>query len=152
MFFFSDSSYSMAHIVKTRKKSGHALFGAPSDLPTNQLPTVGDVLRLIWKYKGEEASTNLQFASKTEAIKQAVIDVNNIWETAVADRTKGPLISDKAIIGRITRIYDTGLDITRILKTIANKQKVEKFKESMDSCSCSCSRISCKEFKCTLKE
>ena len=40
--------------VLTRNKTTNKLFGSPSDLPPNQLPIIGDVLRQILKYKVED--------------------------------------------------------------------------------------------------
>ena len=57
----------------TRKQTAHQLFGNPCDLPPTQLPTVGDVLRLIGKYKLEDVEvTNPKFANKNEALEKAV--------------------------------------------------------------------------------
>ena len=60
----------------TRKTTAHQLFGSPADLPHNQLPTTGDVLRLILKHKAEdEEASAVKFANKNEAVKKAVADV-----------------------------------------------------------------------------
>ena len=71
---------------RTRAKTEHPLFGHPADLPASQLPTVGDALRLILKYKSEDEDGNIRFANKNMAIKEAALDVSNMWVKAVADR------------------------------------------------------------------
>ena len=71
---------------RTRAKTEHSLFGHPADLPASQLPTVGDALKLILKYKSEDEDGNIRFANKNMAIKEAALDVSNMWVKAVADR------------------------------------------------------------------
>ena len=93
----------------TRKQTAHQLFGNPCDLPPTQLPTVGDVLRLIGKYKLEDVEvTNPKFANKNEALEKAVNDVASLWEKAIGDRSKAPILPDKTINNRIRRIYEKG--------------------------------------------
>ena len=62
---------------RTRAKTEHPLFEQPSDLPSAQLPTVGDALNL--------------------AIKQGALDVSTIWIKAVVDRTKVQILPQKLI-------------------------------------------------------
>ena len=138
----------------TRKQTAHQLFGNPCDLPPTQLPTVGDVLRLIGKYKLEDVEvTNPKFANKNEAIKKAVNDVASLWEKAIGDRSKAPILPDKTINNRIRRIYEKGLEITR---SHPKEEIVAKFKDDMgnlfDICSCSCPSGTCEAAKCKLNK
>ena len=141
--------------VLTRNKTTHKLFGSPSDLPPNQLPTIGDVLRLILKYKVEDEDAVIpKFGDKHEAIKKAVDDVTSLWEKAIGDRTKVPLLPEKTIVSRIKRIYDKGLDINKhVAKVKGDGLKI--FKANMevlfDICSCSCPPILCDAAKCKLR-
>ena len=150
-FFSEFPVYTMAS-SRTRAKTEHPLFGHPADLPASQLPTVGDALKLILKYKSEDDDGNIRFGNKNLAIKQAALDVSNLWMKAVSDRTKVPLVSQKLVEDRLRKIYDKGLGIVK------NKKQKEfpGFKEDMgklfDICSCTCLDISCKVAKCKLKK
>ena len=79
------------------------------------------------KADDEEASA-VKFANKNDAVKKAVADITAFWERVIGDRTKCPLLSDKVIITRIKRIYDSGLEITR---KVSKEETVEKFKEKI---------------------
>ena len=68
-------------------------------------------LRLILKHKSEDEDGNIRFANKNMAIKEAALDVSNMWVKAVADRTKVPLVSQKLVEDRLRKIYDKGLVI-----------------------------------------
>ena len=102
------------------------------------------------KYKLEDVEvTNHKFATKNEAIKKAVTDVASLWEKAIGDRSKAPILPDKTISNRIRRIYEKGLEITR---NHSKDEVVNKFKDDMenlfDICSCSCPSGSCAAAKC----
>ena len=150
----------MAASRSTRKQVEHGVFGHPSDLPPSQLPTLGDVLRQVWKYKCEEEEvTQRKFVQKNDALNQALSDVSDLWEKAIGNRKEFPLISVKAGIGRLKRIYDKGIDLNK--KKIKNdspkvKEEILKFKDIMlklfDICSCSCSSTSCQLMRCKLKQ
>lgn len=150
----------MAASRSTRKQVEHGVFGHPSDLPPSQLPTLGDVLRQVWKYKCEEEEvTQRKFVQKNDALNQALSDVSDLWEKAIGNRKEVPLISVKAGIGRLKRIYEKGIDLNK--KKIKNdspkvKEEILKFKDNMlklfDICSCSCSSISCQLVRCKLKQ
>ena len=60
---------------RTRAKTEHPLFGHPADLPASQLPTIGDALKLILKYKSEDEDGNIRFENKNMAIKEAALNV-----------------------------------------------------------------------------
>ena len=98
---------------RTRRKLEHPLFGHPSELPAYQLPTLGDVLRLVWKYKCEDEALEKKFSSKSDALSQAVTAVSELWETAIGNRKIVPLISLKAAIGRLKRVYDKGIELVK---------------------------------------
>ena len=145
----------MAHgqTRRTRIQTEHPLFGSPSDLPPLQLPTLGDALRLIWRNKCEEEQDgDFKLADKNKAIKLAVDDISLLWEKAIGDRKTVPLISQKAIEGRLKRSYEKGVALVRN----KNKKDIPQFKESLsklfDICSCTCSSISCLDIKCKLKK
>ena len=78
----------MAASRSTRKQVEHGVFGHPSYLPTSQLPTLGDVLRQVWKYKCEEEEvTQRKFVQKNDALNQALSDVSDLWEKAIGKAT-----------------------------------------------------------------
>ena len=137
---------------RTRAKTEHPLFGQAADLPANQLPTIGDALKLILKYKSEDQEGNTRFGDKNLAIKEAAQDVTNHWIKAVADRTKVPLLPQKLVEGRLRKLYDKGIGIVKNRK----QKEIPVFQTDMqklfDICSCTCPDISCKLAKCQLKQ
>ena len=76
-FILSDYSTIKMASHRTRAKTEHPLFGQAADLPANQLPTIGDVLKLILQYKTEDQEGNSRFGDKNLAIKEAAQDVTN---------------------------------------------------------------------------
>jgi hypothetical protein len=86
------------------------------------------------------------------AIKEAALDVSNMWIKTVEDRTKVPQVSQKLVEDRLRKIYDKGLGIVKNKK----QQEIPGFKEYIgklfDNCSCTCFDISCKVAKCKLKK
>ena len=137
---------------RTRAKTEHPLFGQAADLPANQLPTIGDALKLILKNKSEDQEGNTRFGDKNLAIKEAAQDITNHWIKAVADRTKVPLLPQKLVEGRLRKLYDKGIGIVKNRK----QKEVPVFQTDMqklfDICSCTCPDISCKLAKCQLKQ
>ena len=91
---------------RTRAKTEHPLFGQAADLPANQLPTIGDALKLILKYKSEDQEGNTRFGDENLAIKETAQDATNLWIKAVADRTRVPLLPHKLVEGRLRKLYD----------------------------------------------
>ena len=96
---------------RTRAKTEHPLFGQPSDLPSAQLPTVGDALKPILQYKSEDEAGNI--SDKNMAFKQAALDVSTIWIKAVANRTKVPIVPQKLVEDRLRKIDDKGIGIVQ---------------------------------------
>ena len=131
--------------VRTRKKTSHFLYGEPSELPIGQLPTAGDVLRLVWLYRSRDRDNNILIRS---IINDAAIDIAEFWEKAIGDRTTVPIISLKSIQLRLQRLY------TKSQSLMKSKQPadVEKFNDSLlslfDLCSCSCPTVACGDVKC----
>ena len=146
--------------TRTRRYTNHPIFGQPSDLPPNVLPTSGDVLRFVWKLKCdmEEADLVKQFriAEKNIAIKQAIVAVTEKWEMAVADRKKMPLKSDKAMESMLKRLYEKGIGLNANIKKKGDSEhpKITEFREDMnklfDVCLCQCSQVSCDVANCKL--
>ena len=73
---------------RTRTYTSHLIFGQPSELPSNVLPTYGDMVRLIWKHKVDEEYeegpvTKYRFVDKNLAINMAVSKLTNVWVEAV---------------------------------------------------------------------
>ena len=116
---------------RTRAKMEHLLFGQPSDLPSAQLSTVGDALKLILLYKSEDEAGN----------------ISTIWIQAVADRTKVPIVHQKLVEDRLRKIYDKGIGILKNRR----QKKIPGFKEKMenlfDICFSICPDISCQTAK-----
>lgn len=78
--------------------------------------------------------------------------MTNIWEDAVADRTKIPLITHKSMMTKLTRLYDTGIDLGRHYSLTLDHCKVVSYKLNLnklfDVCSCQCQVITCESARC----
>ena len=74
---------------KIRTLTNHPVFGQPAVLPTNVLPTIGDVLRFVWKLKCDmeqnAVGKNFKSVDTSAVIKQVVVGVSEIWKMAVED-------------------------------------------------------------------
>ena len=70
--------------MNTRQRSEHALFGLPNTLPSMQLPTLGDVMKLCWNYKCD--GEGKRFQSVNEIVSKASEDVVTQWERCIGDR------------------------------------------------------------------
>ena len=123
---------------RTRAKTEHSLFGQAADLPANQLPTIGDVLKLVLMYKAEDQEGNARFGDKNLAIKEAAQDVTNLWMKALADRTKVPLLPQKLIKGRLRKLYDKGIGIVKNRKHKEFPPFQADMQKLFDICSCTC--------------
>ena len=113
----------------TRVKTEHLLFGQPSDLPSSQLPIVGDGLKLILQYKSEDEDGNIRFSDKNMAIKQAALDTSTMLIKAVADRNKFPIVHQKQVEDKLRKICDKGIGIVknrRQKEILGFKEKIEK--------------------------
>ena len=127
--------------IGTRSKTSHFLVGEPSELPVGQLPTNGDVLRLIWHYRCLQNRTDTRYI-----LRDAAQDIEDLWEKAITDRTelKVPIITREAILQRLQRLYRKVCDIN---KNKVKAPQVEEFKLSLnnlfDICTCQCPYASC---------
>lgn len=93
----------------TRASTDHALFGSASVLPTNKLPTKGEMLKNCWRYKCDEG----KFADVSIIIKLAAQDCSEIWEKAIGDRQTLPLLSQKSIEERLRKLYSRGIEVNK---------------------------------------
>ena len=96
--------------ILTRKQTDHELFGQASSLPPHKLPTNGDALRLIRKYKYDFEG---KFSNMNYIYNLVANEIRHFWKKAISNRKSVPLISHKAIFYRLKRIYDKGIQLQR---------------------------------------
>ena len=115
---------------------------------------LGDSLRLIWNLKctQEEKAIAFKLSEKSNAIIEAALEISSLWEKAIGFRKTVPLISQKAIEGRLKRKYEKGIDLIKN----KNKKDIPEYEEELnklfDICSCECSPTTCQDIKCRAKE
>jgi hypothetical protein len=127
----ASSSYSSrltTSAIITRKSQRHFIFGDPAKLPTNVLPTIGQVVRYFVYLKDKPKSGN-------QAVVQNIADnVMKIWQVASI-----PTVQRRTVINRINKIITTGSELSR---SKTSKLKITKFINSfsqlLDICSCTC--------------
>ena len=138
----------------SRAKTEDPIFGHPAPLPTSQLPTVQDALRYIKLKLEEQEKQNvslLKFANTFDIVSIAAQDIVNLWQQAVSDRDKIPVLDIKIVTARLKRWYEKCRVILRNKQKVPDQMKVD-IKKLFDICSCQCQRIDCESIKCTLKK
>ena len=72
------------------------IFGTPSELPGNVLPTYSEVMKLFLWYRGLSKAESNKDPSVLDISKQVIVDIKCIWRKASL-----PTISDQRIIQKI---------------------------------------------------
>lgn len=113
---------------QTRKSRCDSIFGSPSDLPTNLLPTVGDICRYFVFLKDKPNSANSTIITK---ITQ---DVAALWTKASI-----PTVQHRTIELRIHKVISKGSQLKRSrTSSVLQKQFTSTFCDLFDICSCTC--------------
>ena len=117
----------------TRSSTEHAIFGQPATLPSNQLPTCEDVIKLYWFYQKQqnEMTTIHDYATRI------AIDVKDLYHKAGIPTIKLP-----NIVQKVKRLIEK---MQKLLKHPEKKRSMESFKAKVetfgqlfDVCSCRC--------------
>ena len=138
----------------SRTKTENPIYGHPQALPTSQLPTEEDALRYIDKLRLEEQeklnASHWKLVNKSAIVSRAAQDIVNLWQQAVRDRDKIPVLDVKIVTTRLQRLYEKCRAILRSKQNVVDSMKVD-IKKLFDICSCQCQRIDCESIKCKLK-
>lgn len=116
---------------KTRVKC--EIFGTPSELCGNVLPTYCDVMRLYLSYREIFKDESNKDPSVLDICKKVIIDVKSIWQKASL-----PVISDQRIIQKL-KDYNEKYKVIKKNKSVS---KIKTFKNNslklFDISSCKC--------------
>ena len=91
---------------------------------------LGDSLRVIWNLKctQEEKAIAFKLSEKSNAIKEAALKISSLWEKAIGDRKTVPLISQKAIEGRLKIKYEKGINLIKN----KNRKDIPEYEEELN--------------------
>ena len=121
----------------SRRSGDNSVFGFPSHLPTNSLPTHSDVLKRLLLSKGEVtdlANSTIPVSTYAKPVAQEVIEK---WSKASI-----PTMTFPAVMKKITQAYEQGRSCERLSKTYENKEKL------FDICACQCPQVACDKVDC----
>lgn len=132
-------------VLKTRSDVNCPIFGTPTVLCANVLPTVSDVIKYILYVRHD-----LQDKSKgkqppvTDVLASVCREIEKIWTSASI-----PTVSSKRIKDLLKRYYDEYLKLIRYPKqkrTNSYEDKVQTFRQTaitslFDIAACKCSRF-----------
>ena len=119
------------------------IFGFPTALPTNYLPTNSDALKTLLFYK-DQISQSCERNQKIEISKFAqpvAHDLMEVWQKASI-----PTVKVAAVENKLKSLYE---------KARACESKNKAFDEGpclFDICGCHCSHVSCAEVRCASTE
>ena len=151
--------------TRTRSSTAHALFGQPTYLPPSQLPTGGDICRLMLQIGQDQTRSSGQFPDKASLVQKATEILISKWEESIMD-TKGgkvkiPIITKSGISKKIKTMYEAGIKWSKHPLAPEAKMKNEKYRayiksldKLFDICSFKCplDAKNCEEASCSVKE
>lgn len=113
---------------QTRKSRCDAIFGSPSDLPSNVLPTIGQLVKYFVHLKDKPNSAN------SAVINKIAKDVVALWNKASI-----PTVEHRTVLNRIHKIISKGSQLKRSkTSSVMQKQFTSTFCKLFDICSCTC--------------
>jgi len=115
-------------VVRTRQSVSHAVFGSPAPLPTNVLPTNGDVGR-YFLYCKERSN-----AGNESVFKAVTTEIIRLWQTASI-----PTIQQQSVHKRVSQLINKGSQLCRS-KSSKNKltNSSSALRKLFDVCFCLC--------------
>ena len=103
-FRMDDESVVRPSRSRERLKREVDFFGGAADLPVNQLPTNGDVLRFMRKI--EEEDEGKKFIGNIA--NSAATEIIGVWTRAISDYAGAPIMSHYSVRMRLERLYRKG--------------------------------------------
>ena len=119
------------------RSKDNPVFGFPSQFPPNQLPTHGDVLKVIMLYHEqlkESTQGRLKLPDLCDSVAQ---DLTEIWKKASL-----PTLTHKSISRKVKAAYDEARKCEYSGKPYEDKEKL------FEVCACQCPRTSCEKVDC----
>ena len=114
--------------IRTRKSTSHAVFGSSAPLPTNVLPTNGQVGKYFLYCKQRPKGANV------DTLKMVTDEIIKVWQTASI-----PTIQKQSIYKRVAQFINRGSQLCRSGSSTRNQiQFSSTFGKLFDVCSCSC--------------
>jgi hypothetical protein len=113
---------------QTRKSRCDTIFGSPSDLPSNVLPTIRQLVKYFVHLKDKPNSAN------SAVINKIAKDVVALWNKASI-----PTVEHRTVVNRIRKIISKGSQLKRSkTSSVRQKQFTSTFCKLFDICSCTC--------------
>ena len=121
--------------IRTSRFTSHAVFGLPSLLPANVLPTNGQVGKYFVYVKERPKAGN---KNALMVVTDAII---HLWQTASI-----PVIQRQSVHKRLSQLINKGSQLCRSKTSTKNHNKfTSTFGQIFDICSCSCKITSTKQ-------
>ena len=111
-FFFRHIMATPGSTVKTRANVSCTLFGAPSALPKNRLPTNGDVMKFYKLTQRNLKGPSNKMHAQRNIAKIVVVGVNRIWEKSLL-----PRVTHQRINQMVKEYYNKYIAMLRVPKT-----------------------------------
>ena len=135
----------MATPAKSRESAACVVFGAPRELPQNQLPTYADVMKLYNMTKKTLKEQVAKEPSHRDISDVVLMEVEQLWEKASL-----PRLSHKRIQDMLKTYHGKYVALIRVSKDRRNtetyKERMRSFKDNSNSLfdisSCKCEPIS----------
>ena len=125
-----------------RGANHHEIIGCSKTLPTNILPSLGNVLLLRHIFalrEAERTSREPTMKNVIEVLPTAVEDIKSIWIKASIPQ----IISDKSIFNKLKRSFDKYKEFLKAVQSKRNLKLCDKFQASINQlfaiCLCRCS-------------
>lgn len=93
-------------MATTRGKNTCEIYGLPSELPKNQLPTIGDVMRLYAYLQTKESRSRT--CKSSEIVSEAALQVASLWNKAGI-----PIVSIRRVSQKIELLHNKLRDIKK---------------------------------------
>jgi hypothetical protein len=110
----------------TRKGASCPVFGSPSELSGNVLPTFGDIMKFyVWTKNNLKISSETKEPTVAEISEVVAVRIEEIWMKASI-----PVVSHTRVLQLLRAYHDKYM---KLLKPLKERQKQEKYKERLKS-------------------
>ena len=122
--------------MSTRSKTHNASFGQPTIFPPSMTPSKADVFRHYLFVRNKEQMLSRGSKTAKDCYRIVANDVKEIWNTF-----SFPCISFEAIALKVERLIMSATNLNKVPIKQRNEkffEKLEKFDEMFDICTCTC--------------
>ena len=117
----------------------HPILGFSKELPSNVLPSKGDVLRHIAFLREGDSTPGKPYLKNVKAVLTICVDqIISVWMKASLPQ----MITKKSISRKVLKLHDEYKKVVKCMKSARSEQIIEEFSKSCDClfdiCTCTC--------------